>query len=78
MIKFNQNLAVKSDRGGDAKELFDLIQKRMVSELQKQDELHTKRKGMRMNILRMEFMVFGVGVMMALMLPESLGGFPHL
>ncbi len=31
--QFHQNLAVKYDRGGDAKELFGLIQKRMVNEI---------------------------------------------
>ncbi|MFZ7947185.1 MULTISPECIES: type II secretion system F family protein [Bacillaceae] len=68
--QFHQNLAVKYDRGGDAKELFDLIQKRMVSEIQKRDELLGKRKGMKMNIMMMVIMVLGIAVMMAMMLPN--------
>ncbi|RST60196.1 hypothetical protein D5F11_009060 [Siminovitchia terrae] len=68
--QFHQNLAVKYDRGGDAKELFDLIQRRMVNEVQKRDKLLKKRKGMKMNILFMVGMVLAIAVMMAFMLPN--------
>lgn len=68
--QFHQNLAVKYDRGGNAKELFDLIQKRMVNEMQKRDELLSKRKGMKMNIMTMIGMVLGIPVMMVYMLPN--------
>ncbi|KRG14011.1 hypothetical protein ACA30_13280 [Virgibacillus soli] len=66
--QFHQNLAVKYDRGGDAKELFDPIQKRMVNEMQKRDELLAKRKGMKMNIMMMVGMVLAIAMMMATMM----------
>ena len=68
--QFHQNLAIRYDRGGDAKELFDVIQKRMVAEMQKRDELYRRKKGLKTNILVLMGMVFATTVIMAVMTPD--------
>lgn len=68
--QFHQNLAIRYDHGGDAKELFDVIQKRMVAEMQKRDELYRRKKGLKTNILVLMGMVFATTVIMAVMTPD--------
>lgn len=47
--QFHQNLAICYEHGGNVKEMFDPIQKSMMFELEKRDELYKRRKGFAMN-----------------------------
>lgn len=73
--QFHQNLSVRYERGGDARELFDSVQKRVVQELQKRDELYRKKKSLRMNIIVLMAMVFATTVILAIMTPDLWGVF---
>lgn len=48
--QFHQNLKICYEHGGDPEELFDAVQKNMMFELDKRDELYKKRKALAMNI----------------------------
>ncbi len=48
--QFHQNLKICYDHGGDPEELFDAVQKNMMFELDKRDELYKKRKSLALNI----------------------------
>lgn len=57
--QFHQNLLIKYERGGDASELFDDIQKHMLFELKKRDELYKRKKIFAFNVYILLGMVFG-------------------
>lgn len=55
--QFHQNLNVKYNHGGNARELFGTIQTNMMNELKKRDELYKRRKGFALNVYVMLGMV---------------------
>lgn len=58
--QFHQNLLIKFDHGGDVSDLFSQIQKNMIFELKKRDELYRKRKGFAMNVYTMIGLTVGI------------------
>lgn len=48
--QFHQNLIISYEHGGDPQELFDSVQKNMMFELDKRDELYKKRKSFAKNV----------------------------
>lgn len=65
--QFHQNLAIRYEYGGDAEELFGQIQKNMVFELRKRDELYRKRKGFAMNVYALLGMVLTIPIVLKTM-----------
>lgn len=62
--QFHQNLSVKYNKGGNARELFGTIQTNMMNELKKRDELYKRRKGFALNVYVMLGMV---GIMLVIL-----------
>lgn len=48
--QFHQNLVISYEHGGDPQELFDSVQKNMMFELDRRDELYKKRKAFAKNV----------------------------
>lgn len=68
--QFHQNLHDKYERGGDARELFSLVQQNMVNELKSRDELFRKRKGFQISVFFMIGMVGLTPVLLRFMIPN--------
>ena len=62
--QFHQNLNVKYNHGGNARDLFGTIQANMMNELKKRDELYKRRKGFALNVYVMLGMV---GIMLVVL-----------
>lgn len=48
--QFHENLAISYEHGGNPSELFETVQKNMMFEMEKRDELYKKRKSFAMNV----------------------------
>lgn len=68
--QFHQNLAIKYEHGGNAKELFTLIQRDMMTELKKRDELAKNRKAFALNVYMLLGMVALMPLILRFMTPE--------
>ncbi|WP_144460327.1 hypothetical protein [Siminovitchia fortis] len=67
--QFHQNLMIKYERGGDSTELFSHIQKNIIFELKKRDELHKKRKSWATHVYTVLGMVGGMMVILRINAP---------
>jgi len=67
--QYHRNLMIKYDRGGEASELFGQIQRNMIFELKKRDELYKKRKGFALNVYILLGMVGSMMLMLRLVAP---------
>lgn len=68
--QFHQNLAIKYEHGGNAKDLFTLIQRDMMTELKKRDELSKSRKAFALNVYMLLGMVALMPLILRFMTPE--------
>lgn len=68
--QFHQNLFIKYEQGGDAKDLFSQIQGNMVFELKKRDELRKKRTGLALNIYILLGLVWLMGLILRLVVTD--------
>lgn len=68
--QFHSNLAIKYDRGGDVSDLFSPIQRNMIFELQKRDELYKKRKGFALNVYMILAMISSMTLILRLVAPQ--------
>ncbi|MEG0258563.1 MAG: type II secretion system F family protein [Lysinibacillus sp.] len=68
--QFHQNLIIKYEHGGDPKELFSQIQKNMIFELKKRDELYKKRKGFAANVYVLIGMVMSIELILRFMVQD--------
>lgn len=62
--QFHQNLKIKYEHGGEAEDLFGSIQRNMMFELKKRDELYKKRTSFAMNV----YVLLGLVAFMPLIL----------
>ncbi|QNK89095.1 hypothetical protein H7992_05045 [Sporosarcina sp. resist] len=68
--QFHQNLVIKYEHGGDPGELFSRIQKNMITELKKRDELYRKRKAFAFSVYMLLGMVMSIELMLRFVVPE--------
>lgn len=67
--QFHQSLLIKYEQGGDSAELFGQIQKNMIFELKKRDELYKKRKAFAFNVYTLLGMVGSMMLILRLIAP---------
>lgn len=68
--QFHQNLIIQYEHGGDPEELFGQIQKNMIFELKKRDELYRKRKGFAMNVYALVGLVMFIPLMLRFLVQD--------
>lgn len=68
--QFHQNLAIQYERGGDSDELYGSIQRAMMFELKKRDELYRKRKGFAMQVYVLLGMVGSTSLILRFMVSD--------
>lgn len=68
--QFHNNLMIKYERGGNTSELFGHIQRNMIFELQKRDELYKRRRSFALNVYVVLGMVFSMTLTLRLVAPE--------
>lgn len=73
--QFHQNLAICYEYGGNVKEMFDPIQKNIMLELQKRDELYKRRKGFALSFYTLIAIILAIPVLMRYMVDDLWGIF---
>lgn len=68
--QFHQNLTVYYDRGGNPKDLFQVIQNNMITELKNRDELYRKRRGIRFNVIFLLLLVAATPIILRFLTPN--------
>lgn len=68
--QFHKNLSIAYEQGGDPKELFDPIQRNIMFELDKRDELYKKRKGVAMNVYVLVGLVAVIPILLRFMVAD--------
>lgn len=68
--QFHQNLAICYTYGGNVKEIFDPIQKNMMLELEKRDELYKKRKNFAISFNFLVFLIMLIPVLIRFMVSD--------
>lgn len=68
--QFHHNLLIRYERGGGADDLFGEIQKDMIYELKKRDELYKRRQGFAMNMYMLLGMSGGTLLVLRLIAPN--------
>lgn len=68
--QFHQNLAICYEHGGNVKEMFDPIQKNMMLELEKRDELYKKRKSFSLSFFVLMGLIAGVPLLLRFLVSD--------